>query len=88
MVIGTYALRGLYFAIIGEAKIPLVITGTLVGMISFVGYTPDIFMSLLSGYMLGENPTVIEYQKLFQLFSLFPLVGFLATVGFRRNVLK
>lgn len=88
MVIGTYSLRGLYFAIIEEAKIPLEITGTLVGIISFVGYTPDIFMSLLSGYMLGENPTVIEYQNLFQLFSLFPLLGLLATIGFRKYILK
>ncbi len=86
MVIGTYSLRGLYFAIIEEAKIPLAVTGTLVGIISFIGYTPDIFMSLLSGYMLGENPTVVEYQNLFQLFALFPLVGLLATVGFRRVI--
>lgn len=86
MVIGTYSLRGLYFAIIEEAKIPIVVTGTLVGIISFIGYTPDIFMSLLSGYMLGENPTVVEYQKLFQLFALFPLVGLLATLGFRKAI--
>ncbi|MFD2565784.1 MFS transporter [Pseudotenacibaculum haliotis] len=86
MVIGTYALRGLYFAIIEEAKIPLAVTGTLVGIISFIGYTPDIFMSLLSGYMLGENPTVVEYQHLFQLFTLFPLVGLLATLGFRKVI--
>ena len=85
MVIGTYSLRGLYFAIIEEAKIPLAVTGTLVGIISFIGYTPDIFMSLLSGYMLGENPTVVEYQNLFQLFTLFPLVGLIATVGFRKS---
>lgn len=88
MVIGTYSLRGLYFAIIEEAKIPLAITGTLVGIISFIGYTPDIFMSLISGYVLGENPTVIEYQKLFQIFTLFPLVGLLSALGFRKSVKK
>lgn len=86
IVIGTYAMRGLYFAILEEAKIPIVITGTIIGIISLIGYTPDIFMSLLSGYMLGENPTVIEYQNLFQVFLLFPLVGLLATVGFRRVI--
>jgi len=87
IVTGTYAMRGLYFAILEEAKTPIAITGTIIGIISFIGYTPDIFMSLLSGYMLGENPTVIQYQNLFQVFLLFPLVGLLATVGFRR-VLK
>ncbi len=88
MVIGTYSLRGLYFAIIQEANIPIAITGTLVGIISFIGYTPDIFMSLLSGYMLGEAPTVVEYQSLFQIFTLFPLLGLIATIGFRKAILK
>lgn len=86
MVIGTYSLRGLYFAIIEEAKTPVAVTGTVVGIISIFGFTPDIFMSLLSGYMLGENPTVINYQHLFQLFTLFPTVGLLATLGFRKTI--
>ena len=86
IVTGTYAMRGLYFAILEEAKTPIAVTGTIIGIISFIGYTPDIFMSLLSGYMLGENPTVVEYQNLFQVFLLFPTVGLLAVVGFRKVV--
>ena len=83
MAIGIYAMRGLYFALIEEAKIPLLITGTVVGIISLIGYTPDIFMSLVSGFILGENPTIVEYQTLFKVVMLFPLVGILAMVGFR-----
>ncbi len=86
MVVGTYSLRGLYFAIIEEAKTPANITGTVVGIISVVGFTPDIFMSLLSGYMLGKDPTVLEYQNLFQVFLIFPLVGLIATIGFRKAI--
>jgi len=87
MVVGTYSLRGLYFAIIEEAKTPANITGTVVGIISVLGFTPDIFMSLLSGYMLGKDPTIVEYQNLFQIFLIFPLIGLLATIGFR-NVIR
>jgi sugar phosphate permease len=86
MVVGTYSLRGLYFAIIEEAKTPSNLTGTVVGIISVVGFTPDIFMSLLSGYMLGKDPTIVEYQNLFQLFTIFPIVGLLAVIGFRRVI--
>lgn len=86
MVVGTYSLRGLYFAIIEEAKTPANITGTVVGIISVLGFTPDIFMSLLSGYMLGKDPTIVEYQNLFQIFLIFPLVGLLATIGFRKAI--
>lgn len=86
MVVGTYSLRGLYFAIIEEAKTPANITGTVVGIISVLGFTPDIFMSLLSGYMLGKDPSITEYQNLFQIFLIFPLVGLLATIGFRKAI--
>jgi nitrate/nitrite transporter NarK len=88
MVVGTYSLRGLYFAIIEEANTPANITGTVVGIISVVGFTPDIFMPLFSGYTLGKNPTIVEYQYLFQLFLIFPIIGLLATIGFRKVIKK
>ena len=88
MALGTYALRGLYFAIIEETKTPIQLTGTLVGIISVVGFTPDIFMSLFNGYMLGENPTIIEYQHLFTTFTIIPIVGLLAALGFRKSISK
>ncbi len=83
MAIGIYAMRGLYFALIEEAKTPVLITGTVIGILSFLGYTPDIFMSLISGYVLGDSPTILEYQRLFKIVALFPLMGILATLGFR-----
>jgi MFS family permease len=88
MAFGTYSLRGLYFAIIEETKTPIQMTGTLVGIISVVGFTPDIFMSLFIGYMLGENPTLINYQHLFTTFTIIPIVGLLAALGFRKSISK
>ena len=84
MAFGTYSLRGLYFAIIEETKIPIQLTGTLVGIISVVGFTPDIFMSLFVGYMLGENPTIVEYKNLYTLFTIIPVVGLLSSFAFRK----
>ena len=86
MAFGTYSLRGLYFAIIEETKIPIQLTGTLVGIISVVGFTPDIFMSLFVGYMLGKDPTIVEYQNLYTLFTIIPIVGLLATFRFRKAI--
>tara|TARA_B110000046_G_scaffold145760_1_gene152964 strand:+ start:5388 stop:6644 length:1257 start_codon:yes stop_codon:yes gene_type:complete len=86
--LGTYSLRGLYFAIIEETKTPIQMTGTLVGIISVIGFTPDIFMSLFIGYMLGENPTLIEYQYLFTTFTIIPIVGLIAALGFRKSISK
>jgi MFS family permease len=86
MAFGTYSLRGLYFAIIEETKIPIQLTGTLVGIISVVGFTPDIFMSLFVGYMLGKDPTIVEYQNLYTLFTVIPIIGLLATLVFRKSI--
>jgi nitrate/nitrite transporter NarK len=88
IALGTYSLRGLYFAIIEETKTPIQMTGTLVGIISVVGFTPDIFMSLFIGYMLGENPALAEYQQLFTTFTIVPIIGLLATLGFRKTIQK
>jgi len=88
IALGTYSMRGLYFALLEEINTPLQLTGTLVGIISIIGFTPDIFMSLFIGNILGENPTVIEYQKLFSLFTLFPLLGIIAALVFRRTSLN
>lgn len=46
---GIFALRGIYFALLEESKIPRSMTGTAVGVVSFVGFTPEIFFPLLSG---------------------------------------
>lgn len=86
MAFGTYSLRGLYFAIIEETKTPIQLTGTLVGIISVVGFTPDIFMSLFVGYMLGKDPTIVEYQNLYTIFTIIPIIGLLATLSFRKAI--
>jgi nitrate/nitrite transporter NarK len=88
MALGTYSLRGLYFAIIEETKTPIQMTGTLVGIISIIGFTPDIFMSLFIGYLLGEKPSITEYQHLFTIFTIIPVIGLLAALGFRKSISK
>jgi len=52
VAIGVYSARALYFAVMQEGKIPLVLTGTAVGLISLIGYTPDIFAGPAYGYLL------------------------------------
>jgi len=82
MCVGIYALRGLYFAIMEEAKIPLSQTGTAIGIISVVGYTPDIFIGPIMGYILDKNPGVIGHQNLFLFLAVFSCIGILAAISF------
>ena len=78
MAIGVYSARVLYFAVLEEAKIPLAITGTTIGFISVVGYTPDIFAGPLMGYFLDANPGAIGFQHTFGIMAGFCFVGLIA----------
>lgn len=83
---GIYGLRGLYFALFQESKIPLVYTGSAVGFISVIGYTPDVFMGPLMGVLLDNNPGELGHQYLFGLLAVFGLIGLIASYLFHRSV--
>ena len=78
--VGIYAARSLYFATMGEGRIPLMLTGTAVGIISLVGYTPDIFVGLIRGPLLDENPGKIGLQNIFIVLGIFSIVGCIAAM--------
>ncbi|MGC6422981.1 MAG: MFS transporter [Flavobacteriaceae bacterium] len=80
--IGTYGLRTLYFAAVKEGHIPYAFTGTAVGIISVVGYTPDIFMGPVMGYLLDNNPGILGHQYVFLLLASFAFVGLLTSFRF------
>lgn len=82
ILIGVYGVRVLYFAVLQEAKIPLFTTGTVVGIISFIGFTPDVFMSPLAGYLLDENPGELGHQYVFLVLAVFSLIGLITAIRF------
>lgn len=47
-----FALRGIYFALMEECRIPLALTGITIGLVSALAYTPDIFSHLIAGWFL------------------------------------
>jgi sugar phosphate permease len=83
---GTYAIRALYFSLMQEGRIPLVLTGTAVGVISVVGYTPDIFASPMIGYLLDTYPGIIGHRYVFAILVLFSIVGLWASIKFSKLV--
>lgn len=84
--VGIYGLRGLYYALFQESRIPLSVTGSAIGFVSVIGYTPDVFMGPLMGVILDNNPGALGHQYLFGLLAVFGLVGFIASVLFRRSI--
>lgn len=85
IAVGVYSARALYFAVMQEGKIPIVLTGTAVGLISLVGYTPDIFASATFGYLLDAHKgEEVGFQNVFWMFTAFSIVGCIASVIYYR----
>ena len=83
---GTYAIRALYFSLMQEGRIPLVLTGTAVGVISVVGYTPDIFASPVIGYLLDTYPGIVGHQYVFSMLVVFSILGLWASIKFAKLI--
>ena len=77
---GVYAARSLYFAVMEKGNIPLVLTGTAVGLISLIGYTPDIFAGPVIGYLLENSSGAKGHQHVFWMLSVFSFIGGVAAL--------
>ncbi len=76
-----YGLRGVYFALLEETSTPKYLTGTSVGMVSFVGYTPDVFFGPISGRILDASPGVVGHQHYFLFLACIAALGVMVVAG-------
>jgi len=83
-----FALRGVYFALIGESAISPKETGAAVGLISLIGFTPDIFFTPLAGRILDASPGVQGHQMFFAVLVGIALVGLMMTLCLQHFVVK
>ena len=82
---GIYGLRALYFAVMKEAGFPVALTGTVVGILSVVGFAPEIFMGPWMGHLLDSSPGATGHSHVFILLASFAMLGLVAGLLFRRS---
>lgn len=82
---GIYGVRALYFAVMKEAGFPIALTGTAVGIVSFAGFTPEIFMGPWMGSLLDNSPGPEGHAHVFLLLAAFSLAGLIAGLIFSRS---
>lgn len=82
---GIYGVRALYFAVMKEAGFPITLTGTAVGIVSFAGFTPEIFMGPWMGSLLDKSPGAAGHAHVFLLLSAFAILGLAAGLLFSRS---
>jgi nitrate/nitrite transporter NarK len=80
-----YALRGIYFALLDEQGVPRALTGTAAGVASVIGFTPDVYMPVVSGAILDNYPGLQGYRILFAGASVIAGLGVAAAWLLMRN---
>jgi nitrate/nitrite transporter NarK len=88
MAYAVYSLRGLYFSLTGELKMPIALTGTIVGLASFIGYLPDIFVYPLFGNFLDTYEGNQGYVYMYALLCGLAVIGLFIILLVRRTVKK
>jgi len=73
-----FALRGIYFALLEETRTPKHLTGSTVGFISLVGYTPDIIFAPIGGRILDSASVLVGHQRYFMFLAGLAVLGVLA----------
>ena len=79
-----FGLRGLYFALFEEANVPAAVTGTAVGFVSVVGFTPDIFVSYVGGVLIDASPGLAGHQHFYFFLAAFAAIGVIASFALMR----
>ncbi len=78
--LAAYALRGVYFALFEETNVSGNLTGTTIGLVSVIGFTPDIFFNSIAGRILDASPGLPGYDNFYLFLTVFAVCGLVATL--------
>lgn len=84
-----YGLRAVYFSVFGDLKTPPHLVGTTTGIVSFIGFMPDVFFGFVTGRLIDTNPGEPGFQLAFIFAGAWLLVGAAASfLLYRRSLAK
>ena len=82
----TYAIRGLYWAILDDCDIPLHVTGLAIGVVSLIAYTPDIFLPQINGFIAERYEGVTVYNLYFGYIAVMGIIGTLMALRLKKMI--
>lgn len=80
-----FALRALYFSIFEHYQLSNKITGSAVGLVSVVGFLPDVFILYIAGKLVDTYPGIEGHQYFFMLLAAFAILGLIASMQLKYN---
>lgn len=90
LVIGylTYAVKGLYWALLDLCPVPRRIIGLAIGLVSFIGYMPDVLLPLYDGFLSRHYARDVSFEIYFTSIALFGYLGAALCVVFWRRSMQ
>ena len=76
-----YAIRGVYFSLVEDLKVPTAISGAAIGFASVIGFAPDAFIYTWAGKVLDAHPGAEGYKILFGTSAGLSVVGLIVSAG-------
>ncbi len=70
-----YGVRGIYWASFNTTRVEPRRAGLAIGLVSMIGYTPDIYMPLINTYLIDTYGNAVGYQLYFGGVGLSALLG-------------
>jgi len=64
-----YANYGLVFPMLEEGKVPMYASGIAIGLMSTIGYLPEVLVPLVAGSLLDNNPGIQGYHYFFMIMA-------------------
>lgn len=83
-----YAIRGLYWAILDVCNVPARITGLAIGIVSVIGYSPDILLPLINGWATQHFPGMVGYQIYYSYIAAVGVLGVVAALTLNKRIAK
>ncbi len=83
-----FALRGIYFCYLQETKIPINIIGFSVGIISLIGFFPDVYIGPVFGYFLDTYSKVKAFNLCYIFLLILSLIGFYSALQLHNSKKK
>ncbi|GAA0078476.1 MFS transporter [Clostridium sp. CTA-5] len=82
------AMKGVFFAPLDEVNVPREYTGIAAGIVSFIGYVPDMFINSFYGGLLDKYPGIIGYRIIFIYMIALCVVGLISSLVLYRMLYK
>lgn len=90
LLIGTvsYTVRGLYWALLDKCQVPAQVVGLAIGVVSMIGYLPDVFLPKINSTLLSMFPGLTGFKVYYGYIALCGVLSAAGVFYFKKSTKK